>query len=291
MISVALLSPHPPYTALMSLLSVALSSVTVKSNFMIPSDMFGVNIQLARKRCSICAESVLNLAGFCCAFSAAYAANSLRLDDYLLHLLSVLPECAEKSKSLDIDDLLPCSEKMKTWLSAMCECRKPSLFCIGGLLSGHAYPTSYVVTHDLCGSFQNEWVIKPKQQRKYKVTRVFLSYLRLTRNQEQEENPMTISSLLKKLLGANGLVVDKVEYQGFESGKQMIVQGYVAKYERQRYPVCGQKCPLYDQGRGTRRWRAQDMGNSMRCLSRWMRHGLSAGSMEFWCSEFPGQGL
>ena len=71
---------------------------------------------------------------------------------------------------------------------------------------------------------------------------------------------MTISSLLKKLLGVNGLVVDEVEFQGSESGEQMIVQGHVTKHERQRCPVCGVKCPLYDQGRGARRWRALDMG-------------------------------
>ena len=38
-------------------------------------------------------------------------ANSLRLDDYLLHLLSVLPERAERNKDFEVDDLLPWSEK------------------------------------------------------------------------------------------------------------------------------------------------------------------------------------
>lgn len=33
--------------------------------------------------------------------------NSLRLDDYLLHLLSILPERAERNKDFEIDDLLP----------------------------------------------------------------------------------------------------------------------------------------------------------------------------------------
>lgn len=46
-------------------------------------------------------------------------ANSLRLDDYLLHLLSVLPERAEQSKDMKIDDLLPWSEEMKSWFSAV----------------------------------------------------------------------------------------------------------------------------------------------------------------------------
>ena len=75
-----LLSPPTPYTALLSLLSVALSSVTAKSNFMILPDACCVNIQPARKACSISAESVLNFAGL--------AAQSLRRTHYftVIHL-------------------------------------------------------------------------------------------------------------------------------------------------------------------------------------------------------------
>ena len=46
-------------------------------------------------------------------------ANSLRLDDYLLHLLSTLPERAEQSRDFEIDDLLPWSEEMKSCFSAV----------------------------------------------------------------------------------------------------------------------------------------------------------------------------
>ena len=46
-------------------------------------------------------------------------ANNLWLDDYLLHLLSVLPERAEQSKDFEIDDLLPWSEEMMSWFSAV----------------------------------------------------------------------------------------------------------------------------------------------------------------------------
>lgn len=46
-------------------------------------------------------------------------ANSRRLDDYLLHLLSILPERAEQSKDFEMDDLLPRSEKMKSWFPAV----------------------------------------------------------------------------------------------------------------------------------------------------------------------------
>ena len=41
-------------------------------------------------------------------------ANNLRLDDYLLHLLSVLPERAEQSIDFEVDDLLSWSEKMRS---------------------------------------------------------------------------------------------------------------------------------------------------------------------------------
>lgn len=46
-------------------------------------------------------------------------ANHLRLDDYLLHLLSLLPERAEQRKDFEMDDLLPWSEEMKSWFSAV----------------------------------------------------------------------------------------------------------------------------------------------------------------------------
>ena len=45
--------------------------------------------------------------------------NSLRLDDYLLHMLSILSERAERNKGFEVDDLLPCSEEMKSWFSAV----------------------------------------------------------------------------------------------------------------------------------------------------------------------------
>ena len=46
-------------------------------------------------------------------------ANNLRLDDYLLHLLSIMPERAEQNKDFKMDDLLPWSEEMKSWFSVV----------------------------------------------------------------------------------------------------------------------------------------------------------------------------
>ena len=37
----------------------------------------------------------------------------------LLHLLSILPERAERNKEFEVDDLLPWSEEMKSWFSAV----------------------------------------------------------------------------------------------------------------------------------------------------------------------------
>ena len=73
---------------------------------------------------------------------------------------------------------------------------------------------------------------------------------------------MTISTLLKKMLGVNGIVVEDVEFEQTGDSEQMVVHGHVTRYEKHRCPVCGRKCPLYDGGRGKRRWRALDIGNS-----------------------------
>ena len=63
------------------------------------------------------------ISGICatyCTLSMETAkANNLRLDDYLLHLLSILPERAEQSKDFEVDDLLPWSEEMRSWFSAV----------------------------------------------------------------------------------------------------------------------------------------------------------------------------
>ena len=59
--------------------------------------------------------------------------NSLRLDDYLLHMLSILSERAERNKGFEVDDLLPWSEEMKSWFSR-CACWEPRLFLYRGMI-------------------------------------------------------------------------------------------------------------------------------------------------------------
>lgn len=102
---------------------------------------------------------------------------------------------------------------------------------------------------------------------------------------------MTISSLLKKVLGVNGIVVEDVKFEATVSGEQMVVQGHATRHEQRRCPVCGRKCPLYDHGRGVRRWRALDMGNSMKVFIEADAPGSNAGSTAYWCSGYHGQGL
>ena len=48
-----------------------------------------------------------------------FQAPDFYLKHGLLHLLSILPERAERNKEFEVDDLLPWSEEMKSWFSAV----------------------------------------------------------------------------------------------------------------------------------------------------------------------------
>ena len=74
---------------------------------------------------------------------------------------------------------------------------------------------------------------------------------------------MTVSSLLKKMIGVKGIVIDGAEIED-EAGKEtLVIEARPTKYESCRCPICGRKCALYDQGKGERRWRSLDIGNSL----------------------------
>ena len=76
----------------------------------------GMDAPFARNQCTtFCGHTVL--LGRCMQETAK--ANSLRLDDYLLHLLSVFPERVAQRKDFEMDDLLPWSGEMKSWFSAV----------------------------------------------------------------------------------------------------------------------------------------------------------------------------
>lgn len=84
-----------------------------------------ITTSLARKVTPAVTTAVANIAAITEANAIIYSlmeaakANSLRLDDDLLHLLSILPKRAERNKDFEVDDLLPWSEEMKSWFSAV----------------------------------------------------------------------------------------------------------------------------------------------------------------------------
>ena len=48
-------------------------------------------------------------------------------------------------------------------------------------------------------------------------------YLKLSRNQEQEWSSVTVSSLAKKLVGVNNIVIENVELEATSVGKQVVI--------------------------------------------------------------------
>ena len=84
-----------------------------------------ITTSLARKVTPAVTTAVANIAAITEANAIIYSlmeaakANSLRLDDDLLYLLSILPERAARNKEFEVDDLLPWSEEMKSWFSAV----------------------------------------------------------------------------------------------------------------------------------------------------------------------------
>lgn len=75
---------------------------------------------------------------------------------------------------------------------------------------------------------------------------------------------MTISNLLKKLLGVKPIVIEDVEIEARGDEEELVVRAKPTRKESCRCGICGRKCRLYDRGRGVRRWRSMDIGNSMR---------------------------
>lgn len=89
-------------------------------------------------------------------------------------------------------------------------------------------------------------------------------YLKLSRNQGREWSPVTVSSLAKKIIGVNNIVVENVDLETTEKGEQLVIQARPWKSSQKRCSVCGRECPGFDRGKGLRRWRAPDFGNSVK---------------------------
>ena len=72
----------------------------------------------------------------------------------------------------------------------------------------------------------------------------------------------TLNNLFRKLLNVNTAVFSNMRIETSPDGVVTVyVEAKVNKRHAYRCPVCGRKCPGYDQGsRRVRRWRAPDMG-------------------------------
>ena len=73
---------------------------------------------------------------------------------------------------------------------------------------------------------------------------------------------MTISSLAKMLVGVNNVVVEHLDFSADDN--EIIISARPYKRDQCRCGICGRKAPGYDSGNGIRRWRAMDIGNSVR---------------------------
>ena len=71
---------------------------------------------------------------------------------------------------------------------------------------------------------------------------------------------MTVSSLAKKLVGVNDIVIENVELEATSVGEQVVIRARPRKNAQCRCGICGRKCPRFDHGKGLRRWRAPDLG-------------------------------
>ena len=89
---------------------------------------------------------------------------------------------------------------------------------------------------------------------------------------------MTISSLAKIIAGVKRMVVENVEIENPETNPAIIISVRPAKGDSCRCGICGKKCSGYDKGNGRRRWRAMDIGNSVKVY-------LESDSPRVWCKE------
>ena len=64
---------------------------------------------------------------------------------------------------------------------------------------------------------------------------------------------MTVSSLAKKLIGVNSVVIESLEIENNLGEEQLIIKARPIKSNQCRCGICGKRSPKYDNGDGTRR--------------------------------------
>ena len=74
---------------------------------------------------------------------------------------------------------------------------------------------------------------------------------------------MTTSSIAKKLIGVNRCTIENIDIEVEAGVEQLVIKARPYKCDRCRCGICGRKVPKYDKGKGIRRWRALDIGNSI----------------------------
>ena len=72
---------------------------------------------------------------------------------------------------------------------------------------------------------------------------------------------MTFNRLLKQLLNIKGATVDNFDFGTNAYGEaSLAVHVHLTKGHQRRCPICGRKCPVYDQSGEESFWRSMDFG-------------------------------
>ena len=67
----------------------------------------------------------------------------------------------------------------------------------------------------------------------------------------------------KKKIGVNRCKIENIDIEAEAGAEQLVINARPYKCDRCHCGICGRKAPKYDKGKGVRRWRPLDIGNSM----------------------------
>ena len=73
---------------------------------------------------------------------------------------------------------------------------------------------------------------------------------------------MHTSTLIKKLLRINNIVVEDLWFEGVTEDEIFIIKAKPTSREQRRCPICNKRCPGYDSATKKRRWRSLDLGSN-----------------------------